>query len=69
LAGAPIVQQAFDHGRQSKRVVEFAIRQQPGIRGDLRAVEFELDRPVETHPESVLAGFTHRIPDFRRPWH
>ena len=69
LSGSPIVQETFGHRRQSKHIVEFSIRQQPGVRRDLQAVEFKLERPVETHPESVLAGLTHRIPAFRRPWH
>ena len=69
LSGSPVVQKPFRRGGQPQHLVEFAIRQQPGVGGDLRAVEFDLDRPVKTHPESVLAGFTHRIPAFRRPWH
>ena len=68
LPRAPIVQQILRNRRQSKHVVEFPLRQQLGIPGDLRTVEFQLDRPVETHPESVHAGFTHCIPAFCRPW-
>ena len=39
LPRAPIVQQILRNRRQFKQVVEFPLRRQPGIRGDLRTVE------------------------------
>jgi hypothetical protein len=41
--------------RQAERVVEFPEREQPGIRGDGDAVEFELQATVEIEPETSLS--------------
>ncbi len=38
-----------------------AIGEQPGIRGDLAAVEFELQATVEIDPQMRLSGFTRRV--------
>ena len=36
---------------QSKRVVQFTIRQQASVRRDVAAMEFQLEAPVEIDPE------------------
>jgi hypothetical protein len=47
--------------------VELAISKQTDIRGDLGAVEFELDSAVENEPQRQLFGFTHHLPHERAP--
>ena len=42
-------------------MIQFAIGEQPGIRGDLAAVEFQLQATVEIDPQMRLSGFTHRV--------
>ena len=43
---------------QTEDVVEFTIKQQPTIRADLRAVEFEADTTVETKPIHAHFAYT-----------
>ncbi len=47
--------------RASERVIQFAIGEQPGIRGDLAAVEFQLQATVKIDPQMRLSGFTRRV--------
>jgi len=56
---------AIGKGEKLDGVEIVKIMMDPG----LPAGGFEIERSVETHPESVLAGFTHCIPALRRPWH
>ena len=61
LAASRIAEQVVRHRREPQRFIEFAIRDQSRIRGDIRAVELQLDLAVEVNSQRVLACFTHRI--------
>src|SRR6059058_3756395 len=61
LSRAPILEQSSSHRRQVQRVIQFPIDQQSRVAGDFRAVEFELETAVKSHPKSILAAFTHWI--------
>jgi len=46
---------------QAEGVVQLAIGEQPTIRGDPSAMEFQLDPAVEGDPERRLFAFTRRV--------
>ncbi len=46
---------------QSKRIIQFPIREQTGIRRNVAAMEFQLQAPVEIDPERLEFHFTHRV--------
>jgi hypothetical protein len=46
---------------QAKNLVELAIGQEPGLRGDLAAVELELQATVKIDPLMWLSGVTRRV--------
>jgi hypothetical protein len=46
---------------QSERVIQFAIGEQAGVRGDLAAVEFQLQAAVEIDPQRPRIRLTHRV--------
>jgi hypothetical protein len=48
--------------REPEGIVEFAVGQQAAVRGDPRAVEFELDPAVERGPQRGLSAFTRLVP-------
>ena len=63
LAGARIVdRQLVDVRRQPQRFIQFPIRQQTGVTGDVRAMEFETNLAVEIDSQGTPFAFTHRIP-------
>jgi hypothetical protein len=43
-------------------VVQLTVGEQPAVRGDPGAVEFELDPAVERGSQRQLSGFTRRVP-------
>ncbi len=49
------------HAGQPKRVIEFAIGVQAGIRGNSAAVDFQLQAAVEIDPQRPRFCFTHRV--------
>jgi hypothetical protein len=49
---------------QSEGVVEFAICEQPRIRGDDRAAELHHNAAVEIEPKNAVFGFTRRVRHF-----
>ena len=57
-ARAAVNQVLARNSHQAERVIEFAIGQQPGIGGDARTVELQLEAVVEIEPESIGSGFT-----------
>jgi hypothetical protein len=61
LPGARVVEDIGRQRRQAERVVEFPEREQASIRGDGRAVEFELQAAVEIEPETFPLAFTRRV--------
>ena len=61
LAASRLGQDRSGHVGQSERVIQFAIGEQPGIRSDLAAVEFQLQATVEIDPQMRLSGFTRRV--------
>jgi len=50
---------------ESEGAVEFAIRQESGVRGDGCAVKCETQRRVELHSDRRFSAFTHWILRFR----
>ena len=42
-------------------MVEFAIGQQPGIGGEPRTMELELQAAVKIEPEGTITRFTRRV--------
>ncbi len=42
-------------------MIQFAIGEQAGVRGDLTAVKFQLQAAVEIDPQMRLSGFTRRV--------
>ena len=59
--GAGIGEYLGRHRRKAERVVEFPEREQAGIGGDGRAVEFELQSAVESDPQPHPFRFTRRL--------
>jgi hypothetical protein len=55
------------HAGQPKRVIQFAIDEEAGIRGDLAAVKFQLQAAVEIDPQRRRFRFTHRVRHDRAP--
>ena len=52
---------------QSDRIIQFPIRQQPGVGRDLGTVELKLQSEVETGPKWSAIRFTLRVPHPNRP--
>jgi hypothetical protein len=48
-----------------RAVLQLAISEQTAVRGDLGAVEFELDSAVENEPQRQLFGSTRHLPHER----
>jgi hypothetical protein len=62
LADPAVGQRLPSHLGQAKGVVQFAQGEQTGIRGDLRAVELQLEAAVENDPQVARFRFTrHRF--------
>ncbi len=59
--GAGVGENLGGHDREAERVVEFPEREQPGIGGDGRAVEFELQPALERDPQLSPFRFTRRL--------
>jgi hypothetical protein len=51
----------------SKGAIQLAVSDQTAVRGDLGAVEFELDPAVENGPQRQLFGFTRHMPHYCVP--
>jgi hypothetical protein len=49
------------HYRQADRVVEFAIRRQPGIGSDDRTAKLDHQAAVEVEPLDPVVWFTRRV--------
>ena len=59
--GAGVGENLGRHLREAQGVVEFPEREQPGIGGDGRAVEFQLQPAVERDPQPHPLRFTRRV--------
>ena len=46
---------------QSDRIVQFPVRQQPGVGSDLGTVELKLEPTVKIQPQNPASRFTHRV--------
>ena len=46
---------------QPEHLIEFAVGEQSGIRGDLTTEEFQLQQAVETDPQIALLAVTHWV--------
>ncbi len=55
------------HAGQPKRVIQLAIDEEAGIRGDLAAVKFQLQAAVEIDPQRRQFRVTHRVRHDRAP--
>ncbi len=49
---------------QSDRIIQFPVRQQPGVGSDLGTVELQLEPAVKIQPQNPLFRFTHRVSHF-----
>jgi hypothetical protein len=61
LAAAAVRENTPGQIGQAEGVVEFAIRQQPGVGSDAAAVEFEPQAPVEIDLQKAVIRFTRRV--------
>jgi hypothetical protein len=61
LARSRISERFASHRGKTKRVVEFPIRDQPGVRGHHRPAKLELQAAVEIDPENPIVRFTRRV--------
>jgi hypothetical protein len=61
LASARIGQNLARHLCQSERVVEFAIGEQAGVRGDDRAPKLQHQAALKIESESLASRFTCRV--------
>ncbi len=52
---------------QSDRIIQFPIRQQPGVGRDLGTVELKLETTVEIQPQNPCFPFTHRASHINTP--
>jgi hypothetical protein len=52
---------------QSNCIIQFPVRQQPGIGSDLGTVELELEPTVKFQPQNPVFRFTHRVSHFNTP--
>ena len=50
---------------EPESVIQCAVSEQTAVRGDLGAVEFELDPAIESGSQRRLFGFTRHVPDDR----
>ena len=62
LAEAGILQVVVAHFGETKHLVEFSIRQQPGVGCDLATQELELQAAVKTDSQIVVFCVTHGVP-------
>ncbi len=67
LAQATILQVVCTRLGQCQRLVEFSIREQPGVGGDLAAHEPQLQPAIEIDPQVPVLAVTHRV--FLSAWH
>ena len=67
LAAPRLGQDRSGPAGQPQRVIRFAINERTGIRGDLAAVEFQLQAAVEFDPQRRRYRFTHRARHDRAP--
>ena len=58
-AEATVSEQITGHFSETKRLVKFPIRQQPGVGCDLATQELELQAAVKTDSQIVVIGVTH----------
>ena len=61
LAGPRIGQNFTVYRGEPKRIIEFAIGEQPGVRSDYRPVKPERQSAVEIEPENAITCFTRRV--------
>ena len=66
-SGPAVGQHTPGHLGQTERVIQLAERQQPGVRGNLRTVEFELQAAAEIERNSTTIFFTRRVCHERPP--
>jgi hypothetical protein len=52
---------------QSDRIVQFPVRQQPGVGSDLGTVELKLEPTVKIQPQNPYFRFTHRVSHINTP--
>jgi hypothetical protein len=68
LAGARIGQRIGAGVGQTERVIQLAVRQQPGIGGDRGATKLKPQATVEIEPQRTPVRFTRRVRHCRPAW-
>jgi ABC-type Fe3+ transport system substrate-binding protein len=61
LAGAAVGQPFARHRAEAKRIVEFAIGEQTGVRRDDRTAKLQRQPAVEIKPQGIAVRFTRRV--------
>ena len=61
LAGSPVRQRFPCHRAEAKRVVEFAIGEQPSVRGHHRTAKLQHQWAVEIEPKGPIVRFARRV--------
>jgi hypothetical protein len=57
----------IDDWQQAQRLIEFSIRQQPGVGGELASQKLQLQCTVEIDPQVPVLAVTHWVP--LSEWH
>ena len=52
---------------QSESIIQFPVRQQPGVGSDLGTVELKLEPTVKIQPQNPRFRFTHRVSHINTP--
>ena len=61
LAATVIVENSLGNLAQAKGIVKFPIGEEPGIRGDLGTMKFQLQAAVKIDPQWGFSAFTRRV--------
>ena len=63
-----VAKKLHGHFRQTERLVEFAVRQQPRVLSYLRAVELKLQLTINSRPKTASFILTHKslLPEWQK---
>ena len=67
LPTAAVRERVPGHVAQSESIIQFPVRQQPGVGSDLGAVELKLEPTVKIQPQNPRFQFTHRVSHINTP--
>ena len=67
LSTTGVREHVSDNLGQLNRIIEFAVRQQPSVGGDLGTEELQLQPTVKIQPQNPVFRFTHRVSYINTP--